>query len=94
MWRVYLQKINFGSVAPKKPVMMSFKAFHSAEGTLVGIELCRMLNKGQYIEAKNSSVFEQFMWGHLRKQWNGPAPFSTLHLQTGLLTYIRSLVFL
>ena len=40
--------------------MMGFKAFYSAEATLSGIELCRMLKKGQHIEAKNSSVFEQF----------------------------------
>ncbi len=40
--------------------MMGFKAFHSAEATLAGIELCRMLKKDQHIEAKNSSIFEQF----------------------------------
>lgn len=40
--------------------MMGFKAFHSAEATLSGIELCRMLKKGQHIEAKNVPVFEQF----------------------------------
>jgi putative transposase len=40
--------------------MMGFKAFHSAEATLAGIELCRMLKKDQPIEAKNSSIFEQF----------------------------------
>ena len=40
--------------------MMGFKAFHSATSTLVGIELCRMLKKGQHVDAKNSSVFEQF----------------------------------
>jgi putative transposase len=40
--------------------MMGFKDFHSAESTLAGIELCHMLKKGQHIEAKNASVFEQF----------------------------------
>jgi putative transposase len=40
--------------------MMGFKAFHSAEATLAGIELYRMLKKGQHIHAKNSCVFEQF----------------------------------
>ena len=40
--------------------MMGFKAFPSAEATLAGIELCRMLKKCQHIEAKNSSTFEQF----------------------------------
>lgn len=40
--------------------MMGFKAFQSAGATLAGIELCRMLKKGQHIEAKNLPVFEQF----------------------------------
>jgi putative transposase len=40
--------------------MMGFKAFHSAEAALTGIELCRMLKKGQHIEAKNTLAFEQF----------------------------------
>ena len=40
--------------------MMGFKAFHSAEGTLAGIELYRMLKKGQHVNAKNSTAFEQF----------------------------------
>jgi len=40
--------------------MMGFKDFHSAEATLAGIELCRMLKKGQHIAAKNASIFEQF----------------------------------
>ncbi len=40
--------------------MMGFKDFHSAEATLAGIELCRMIKKGQHIEAKNSSIFKQF----------------------------------
>ena len=40
--------------------MMGFKAFHSAEATLAGIELCRMLKKRQHIEAKNTPAFEQF----------------------------------
>lgn len=40
--------------------MMGFKAFHSADATLTGIELCRMLKKGQHINSKNSTAFEQF----------------------------------
>jgi putative transposase len=40
--------------------MMGFKAFHSAEATLAGIELYRMLKKGQRVNASNSSAFEQF----------------------------------
>lgn len=40
--------------------MMEFKTFHSAEATLAGIELCRMLKKGQHIEAENTPAFEQF----------------------------------
>ena len=40
--------------------MMGFKAFHSAEATLTGIELYRMLKKGQHINTKKSDAFEQF----------------------------------
>ncbi len=40
--------------------MMGFKAFHSAEATLVGIELCRMLKKGQHVNSENAFTFEQF----------------------------------
>lgn len=40
--------------------MMGFKSFDSAASTSAGIELCRMLKKGQHIDAKNSPVFEQF----------------------------------
>ena len=40
--------------------MLGFKAFHSAQATLAGIELHRMLKKGQHIDAENASVFEQF----------------------------------
>jgi putative transposase len=40
--------------------MMGFKAFHSAEATLAGIELYSMLKKGQYTAAKNMTAFEQF----------------------------------
>jgi putative transposase len=40
--------------------MMGFKAFHSAEATLAGIELCRMLKKGQHVNAENVFAFEQF----------------------------------
>lgn len=40
--------------------MMGFKAFYSAEATLSGIELYRMLKKSQHKNASNSSAFEQF----------------------------------
>ena len=40
--------------------MMGFKAFHSAEATLAGIELCRLLKKGQHVNAENVFAFEQF----------------------------------
>jgi putative transposase len=40
--------------------MMGFKAFHSAEATLAGIELRRMLKKGQHINSENTFAFEQF----------------------------------
>ena len=40
--------------------MMGFKAFHSAEATIAGIELHRMLKKGQHQQAANMTVFEQF----------------------------------
>jgi putative transposase len=40
--------------------MMGFKSFHSAEATLAGIELYRMLKKEQHVNAKNSTAFEQF----------------------------------
>ena len=40
--------------------MLEFKAYYSAEATLAGIELYRMLKKGQHVNAKNSTAFEQF----------------------------------
>lgn len=40
--------------------MMGFKSFHSAEASLAGIELCRMLKKGQHIHSENTFSFEQF----------------------------------
>ena len=40
--------------------MMGFKAFHSADATLAGIELYRMLKKGQHVNANNTFAFEQF----------------------------------
>ena len=40
--------------------MMGFKTFQAAEATLAGIELYRMLQKGQHVDAKNSKTFEQF----------------------------------
>ncbi len=40
--------------------MMGFKSFKSAQATIAGIELYRMLKKGQHINAKNSPAFKQF----------------------------------
>jgi putative transposase len=40
--------------------MMGFKAFHSAEATLAGIELHRMIKKGQHVQSANQNIFEQF----------------------------------
>ena len=40
--------------------MIGFKAFHSAEATLAGIELYHMLRKDQHRQAANLAVFEQF----------------------------------
>jgi len=40
--------------------MMSFKAFTSARSTLAGIELHRMLRKGQHKLGDNISLFDQF----------------------------------
>jgi putative transposase len=40
--------------------MRGFKAFHSAEATLAGIELHHMLRKGQHKHSDKLSVFDQF----------------------------------
>ena len=40
--------------------MMGFKSFESAKDTLSGIELHRMLTKGQHKNPSNMAVFEQF----------------------------------
>ena len=40
--------------------MMGFKAFHSANATLLGVELHHMLGKGQHVNAESMAVFEQF----------------------------------
>ena len=40
--------------------MLGFKALHSAEATLAGIELHHMLRKEQHVNAANQSIFEQF----------------------------------
>ena len=40
--------------------MLGFKAFYSAEATLTGIELHRMLRKKQHKTSENQSVFQQF----------------------------------
>ncbi|KTD00621.1 transposase [Legionella feeleii] len=39
--------------------MNGFKAFHSAQATLAGIELYPMLRKGQHNQAVNQTIFEQ-----------------------------------
>lgn len=41
-------------------LMLGFKAFHSAQAILTGIELHRMLKKGQHVAAENMPVYEQF----------------------------------
>jgi len=40
--------------------MKGFKAFHSADATLSGIELHHMLRKGQHNQSDNQNIFEQF----------------------------------
>ncbi len=40
--------------------MREFKAFHSAEATLSGIELHHMLRKNQHTQSSNMTIFEQF----------------------------------
>lgn len=40
--------------------MNGFKAFHSAEATLAGIELHHMLRKKQHKQSANQTIFEQF----------------------------------
>jgi putative transposase len=40
--------------------MRGFKAFHSAEATLSGIELHHMLRKNQHTQSSNMTIFEQF----------------------------------
>ncbi len=40
--------------------MKGFKAFHSAEATLLGIELHHMLRKNQHQQSDNLTIFEQF----------------------------------
>ena len=39
--------------------MLGFKAFNSAQATISGIELYRMLKKGQHTNAENSPAFDQ-----------------------------------
>jgi putative transposase len=40
--------------------MKGFKAFHSADATLSGIELHHMLRKGQHIHPTKQTIFEPF----------------------------------
>lgn len=40
--------------------MRGFKAFHSAESTLSGIEVHHMLRKHQHCQSSNLTIFEQF----------------------------------
>jgi putative transposase len=40
--------------------MLGFKAFHSAEATLAGIETTHMIRKGQ-IHASGLTAFQQFV---------------------------------
>ncbi len=41
--------------------MMGFKAFHSAEATIAGVELHRMFKKGQHSGAANIPVHEHIL---------------------------------
>jgi len=43
-----------------KPTM-GFKAFYSESATLIGIELCHMLSKGQHINAEICLFTSSFM---------------------------------
>jgi transposase-like protein len=40
--------------------MLGFKSMRSADNTLKGIEVVRMIQKNQYIHANGMSNFEQF----------------------------------
>ena len=40
--------------------MMGFKALHSEEATIAGIELHHMLKKGQHKNGGTQNIFEQF----------------------------------
>ena len=40
--------------------MLGFKAFHSAEATVAGIELHHMLKKGQHKNSNSQTTFQQF----------------------------------
>ena len=40
--------------------MMGFKAFHSAQATIAGIELHHMLKKGQHKNSNGVAIYEQF----------------------------------
>ena len=46
--------------------MMGFKSFESAEATVAGIELSRMLKKGQMENAEHTPV-----WKQVRKKFTG-----------------------
>ena len=54
-----VEQVNRGIKRITKP-MMGCKAFDSAQATLAGIELHRMLRKGQHQQANDMAVFEQF----------------------------------
>ena len=41
-------------------LMKGFKAFHSADATLAGIELRQLLKKGQHTQSANQTIFEQY----------------------------------
>ena len=40
--------------------MMGFKSLAGARSTIAGIELHRMLRKGQHQQASNQAIFQQF----------------------------------
>ena len=55
-----LRKSLDGALLIQSPTMKGFKAFHSADATLSGIELHHMLRKGQHIQSGKQTIFEQF----------------------------------
>lgn len=53
--------------------MLGFKSFQAAEATIAGIELHRMLKKGQLVNAANASAWKQLLPNHIQKNRLQPA---------------------